>query len=146
MKTLTEISIDLDVYKHIKSNLLHLEESDNSVLRRLLGLDNGLTKKPEYEKNGLNEATTQKSRSGLWQKNIFLPEGLKLRKELKGVMHEATIRSGYIEYNNSKFNSLSAAGGAASKTSVNGWRFWEYLDERINSWYPLDDLRNGRSL
>ncbi len=49
-------------------------------------------------------------------------------------------------YNNLKFNSPSSAGKEASKTSVNGWIFWSYLDKNSGEWYLLDDLRKGRKI
>ena len=133
MSNYTEIKIDLELYKHIQSNLNDFNESPNNVIKRLLGLKKQPT--ANYKGGGIS-----------FNNGVFLPNGLELKKNLNGITHKAIIKDSAIMYNNLKFRSPSSAGKEASKTSVNGWIFWSYLDKNSGRWYLLDDLRKGRKI
>jgi hypothetical protein len=130
----TTIEIDLDVYQAIVNYSNYINEPANDVLKRLLSLQN--------EMHPLQKENQKTETGGLMVKGVFLKSGLKLRKYYKGKLLEAAVRDGYIEYNNKKYTSPSAAAVNAANRSVNGWKFWEYYDENNNKWKLLDTLQN----
>ena len=125
----TQISIDLDVYKAIQQRLESFTDNPNQVLRKIFGL----------------EATQEKASpppgQGIHVGGVHLKEGLKLRSRFKGRMLEAEVRNGKIHYDGREYTSPSGAAVAATGTSVNGWRFWQYLDGTSGGWRPLTVLR-----
>lgn len=139
-----QISIDNDVFKIIRDNLVSFDETPNDVLRRLLGLDKSttITRLSENPTESAAIPFNRDEREGLYTNGVSLPYGLKLRKYLHRTLHEAEVRDGYILYSGKRFKSPSAAGNAASGSSVNGWIFWEYFDLKSNRWLLLDNFRN----
>ncbi|MFT3908251.1 MAG: hypothetical protein QM737_02400 [Ferruginibacter sp.] len=131
MKDRKSIEIDLDVYKAIIHHSNYIDEPANDVLKRLL----------HQEQQGSKNSIEGKAGGGLTVKETFLRNGLRLQKRFKGILHEAVVRNGCIEYNNKKFTSPSGAAVSAAKGSVNGWRFWDFLDEKDNKWKILETLR-----
>ncbi|MBW2020337.1 MAG: DUF2924 domain-containing protein [Deltaproteobacteria bacterium] len=125
----TQISIDLDVYKQIQQRLESFSDTPNQVLRRIFGL------KPTQEKPFTPPG------EGLYVGGVHLKEGLKLRKRFKGRILEAEVRNGKIYYDGRAFTSPSGAAVAATGTSVNGWRFWQFFDETSGGWRTLTVLR-----
>ena len=142
----TTISIDLEVYKLIQTNLNSFEETPNDVLRRLLKLNN--IEKDEENQLKTNEriskeTETQPTHTYINWKGVNFRNGLKLRKIYKGVKIEAEVKNGKFYCKGKYFDSPSAAGAYATNgTSVNGWIFWEYYDVLSNNWKLLDNLRN----
>ena len=135
MKTNTTIDIDLDVYKIIVNHSNYINEPANDVLKRLLPKNNvvaSLEKKVDIEDHT----------SGITVKGIFLKSDLRLRKHFKGTLFEAVVRNGYIEFNNKRYTSPSGAAVVAANGSVNGWRFWDFLDDKDGKWKSLENLRN----
>ncbi|TAJ67681.1 MAG: DUF2924 domain-containing protein [Chitinophagaceae bacterium] len=135
MKNTTTIDIDLDVYKALVQHSNFIDEPANDVLKRLLNLN---TKTVQQSV----QSTVKNLTGGLTTKGIFLKNGLKLRKHFKGTLFEATVHDGYIEFNNKKYTSPSGAAVRAAKGSVNGWRFWEFFDEKDGVWKILETLRD----
>ena len=127
----TTIEIDLDVYKMIVNNSNYINEPANDVLKRLLSVKTDLVPDLPVREDG-----------GLVSKNVFLKNGMKLRKVFKGNILEAVVRNGFIEFKNKKFTSPSGAAVEAAQGSVNGWRFWDYYDDKSNSWKMLNSLRD----
>jgi hypothetical protein len=73
-----------------------------------------------------------------------LPEGTRLRKWSSNQKIEAVINNGSIFLNGEYFKSPSAAAMAVNGgTNVNGWMFWEYLDQSTMSWEKLSQLRKN---
>ncbi|MEK6756866.1 MAG: DUF2924 domain-containing protein, partial [Bacteroidota bacterium] len=74
--------------------------------------------------------------SGLFQ------AGTELRKTFKGRECVATVASdGRISFGGRTFNSPSlAANYVRGGKHTNGWKFWNYRNER-GEWAPLDELR-----
>lgn len=81
-----------------------------------------------------------------------LEDGTKVRHQFKqgeyaGEVAEARVRDGHIVYN-SEWMSPSGAAEEAVKdiksksTSIDGWRWWDYLDSESNEWRSIDELRN----
>jgi hypothetical protein len=135
MKTNTSIDIDLDVYKAIVNHSNYINEPANDVLKRLLAKTNVV---PSL----VQKSHTEDHTSGITVKGIFLKSGLKLRKHFKGTLFEAVVRNGHIEFNSKRYTSPSGAAVVAAKGSVNGWRFWDFLDDNDGKWKLLELLRN----
>lgn len=139
-----KIDIDIDVYKLIESYRIDFNETENEILKRVLNQD----EYPENNSNFLQEVNIPQNlfinKEGLSWKGVLLKNGLKLRKLSKDKSYQATVINGRIIYNNQEFFSPSAAGVAASGTSVNGWIFWEYYDEEQERWELLDNLRKNK--
>lgn len=134
MKTKTTIEIDLEVSKIIFSNSNYFDEPANDVLKRLL---NSFSTKQFSKKEEIEDQTF-----GVTVKGTFFKSGLKLRRHLKGKLLEAIVRNGYIEFNNKKYATPSGAAVAAAGNSVNGWTFWNFLDEKDGKWKSLILLRS----
>jgi Restriction Enzyme Adenine Methylase Associated len=67
--------------------------------------------------------------------------GVRLRGIHKGKIHKARIRrDGRIRYNGSTYPSLSLAGKAAAKRSINGWWFWK-VERGKGEWVRLTRVR-----
>ena len=126
---MTQIRIDLDVYKAIQQRLQSFKDTPNQVLRRIFRLEVA------------KEILSTPQGEGLYVKGVFLKNGLKLRKRFKGRMLEAIIEDNSILYDGRRFNSPSGAAVYATGTSVNGWHFWEYFDESRSMWSSLSIFR-----
>ncbi|MGB5441506.1 MAG: hypothetical protein WBN57_02590 [Gammaproteobacteria bacterium] len=94
-----------------------------------------------------------KDRGTLWwftSRGERLPVGTKLRAIYNGHTYEATVKPGGIFFESEIFNSPSAAaihaknleGLTGASANTNGWNFWEYYDEAIETWKPLSVLRS----
>lgn len=71
----------------------------------------------------------------------YVTERMKLRKEYKGKMYQARVRSdGTINYGGEIYNSPSLAGRAVTGRATDGWRFWRFRN-KDGEWVKLDDLR-----
>lgn len=127
---MSQISIDLDVYKAIQQRLESFNDTPNQVLRRVLKLGETEERIPEIKKG-----------QDMHIKGVVLKHGLKLRKRFKGSMLEAQVTNGKILFGGTMYPSPSGAAVAATGTSVNGWRFWEYCDENSGKWNALNRLR-----
>jgi hypothetical protein len=134
MKTKTTIDIDLDIFKTIVQHSNYINEPANDVLKRLLKLNDGAAI--------LKQSNTTAPLGGLMVKGVFLKNGLQLRKYFKGNLLEAIVRDGYIDFNNKKYTSPSGAAVKAVNGSVNGWGFWDFLDEKDGKWKLLQTLRD----
>ena len=126
---MTQIRIDLDVYKAIQQRLQSFNDTPNQVLRRI------------FELEVAEERPSTPQGEGLYVKEVFLKNGLKMRKRFKGRTLEATVEGNSILYDGRKFNSPSGAAVYATGTSINGWRFWEYFDDNSGMWRSLSALR-----
>ncbi len=138
MKNLTTIDIDLDVYKAIQKNLKSFDETPNEVLRRILEIDT-----EHSDKNiSFTSSALSNQKYYLWKGTNF-SVGLKLRKNYKQSLLQAEIIEKGFFHDGIIFNSPSAAAVHATKTQVDGWKFWEYFDAKSNQWKLLDKLRNN---
>lgn len=126
---MTQISIDFDVYKAIQQRLESFNDTPNQVLRRV------------FELEPIEEKSPESQGESMYAKGVLLKDGLRLRKRFKGRMLEARVENGKILHNGSMYTSPSGAAVAATGTSVNGWRFWEYFDDASGFWRSLDTLR-----
>ncbi len=116
------------------------DATEDALLRRLLKMPetrDALIPRKEVPK-------PQGSNGLLTREGLTLPAGTKLRRTYKGREYRARVDSGgiVVEGLNSKFTSPSLAAVAITRYPVNGWRFWEYFDEKRQMWLPLDNLRH----
>ena len=125
----TQISIDLEVYKAIEHDRKSFIDTINDILRR------------KYELDPLDRGSSQPESGGLHTRGTLLRNGLKLHRSFKGTLHEAKVENSKIIYNGKAFTSPSPAAGEATGNSVNGWKWWQYLDEDLGRWRLLDRLR-----
>ena len=131
------IEIDIEVHGWIESKRISFRETENDILKRISkenGQDGFVSINIEENMMDIN--------AGLYWKGVLLKNGMKLKKEYKGVLHYAEIKKNQIIFNNKSFHSPSAAAIELKGTSVNGWVFWEYFDVESNGWEILDKLRN----
>lgn len=126
------IEITKDLYDYLEAKA-KFGEVPNDVISRLVGLiGNSIP---------IQLKTTKTRTVTLHSKGVEFWEGMKLRALYKGREHFAAVTNGKIVYNGKAFNSPSAVAVFICNNSVNGWRFWDYLDESTNKWKSIDDLR-----
>jgi len=81
-----------------------------------------------------------KSNGFMYCRGGKIENGVKLRANYMGKNYEAEVAGGKIWYDGKKYSSPSRAAGAITYNNVNGWRWWEYYDEDIESWRSLDSI------
>lgn len=131
----TTIEIDFDVYKEITVRRETPEMTENDVLRKLFNLS--LIKTSEKKSN---EKSKDIGVAWVW-KGVILPHGTELRAEYDGRIHNAEISNGKIIYNGESHKTPSAAARDVTKTSINGWTFWECKIPGKSEWILIDKLR-----
>jgi hypothetical protein len=137
MSKMRSIEIDLDVHKCIELARRDFAESDNDVLRRLLGVDGG------------EAALIACAQSGVaWSgKGVTLPHGTRARMEYNGRAHRGVIENGEWVIGESRFKSPSAAASGVARTragtspSLDGWIYWSVKRPDDTKWVLLNSLR-----
>src|SRR5437016_10320681 len=76
-----------------------------------------------------------------------VPEGVgksrRIRGKFKGKFVKARLRADKrVRYKRKPYGSPSAAAGAITNRSVNGWRFW-YYERGPGEWVRINELRKG---
>ena len=152
-----KVAIDVHVHKLIEAARSVFDETQNDILRRLLGLDHGA---PLFEPLPAEMSATAARRrakgggagDGGWSKvnrrgrTTFLPDGTKLRAAYAGQTVRGEIRDGMWIVGKRGYNSPSAAliANVTSKTggkvNLNGWRHWEVRLPGTETWTPLSDV------
>ena len=158
-----QIEIDFDVFKELTARRESEADSYNSVLRRLLKLptanaladaasnksfENALAPSTEnalaaYARNHAPSANAlANALGGAWFDNIHFPESTQFRATYKGQTYMAQIRGGrWVGADGIVRTSPSAAAGAISNTTVNGWRFWYFKRPGDEEWMRMDTLK-----
>lgn len=73
----------------------------------------------------------------------LLPRGAKLRADYKGKLFRATARrDGTIRYQGTTYESLSQAGKAVVRRSINGWWFWK-IERGKGNWIRLTKIKRA---
>lgn len=134
MTDLRQIEIDLEVHKRIELAKRSFAETENEVLRRLLGVD---------------VAQSQLVQAGrAWSgKGVSLPHGTELQMEYNGRVHNGRIDEGSWLVEGESFSSPSAAAGgvaltkAGTRPSLDGWIYWQVKRPVDDNWVPLKSLR-----
>lgn len=141
-----QIDIDFEVYKALTSMRRAEEHAYNDVLRELLSLPPREVKVVEAVGTAVGTSSAVAvglavKAQGLHSRGLFLPEGTELRAIYKGSEYHAVVKNGIIDnHAGDTFASPSAAAGAITETTVNGWRFWEAKRPNDLNWYRLDQL------
>ncbi len=150
------ITIDLDVHRIIEAHRRGFNESENTVLRRLLNLPkapaNPVPSVDSYQKVaedlGMHRGTSSNINS--WRgKGVELPEGTMLRFEHPSyIVVTGCIRHGKWDVEGETFTTPSGATTFAVKktsgndVSLNGWLYWQVQRPGETRWIPLNDLRD----
>ncbi|MFZ3059595.1 MAG: DUF2924 domain-containing protein [Candidatus Methanoperedens sp.] len=149
IESMTKIDIDNEVWKELQKKAIPFEDTPNSVLRKLLGLEDtnkkNSTMKPDTEISNISEPfklPTLISTAQVEPPNIIgLLEGKRLWKKFKGKDCFADVKNGKFIIDGKAFDSPSSAAMHITGTFVNGWMFWKYNDSNSNRWLPIDKLR-----
>ena len=158
------VAIDIDIHRMIESGRRTFEESDNTILRRLLGLASDAAEQPVRKQARLPSvqpfaplATGGRAKSGGiadggWSKtgrhgrNIFLADGTELRAAYAGQTITGMIEDGKWTVGGEAYGSPSAALNAHARTregkpvNLNGWRLWEVKQPGSDLWIRLGEL------
>ncbi|MFN4221851.1 MULTISPECIES: DUF2924 domain-containing protein [Novosphingobium] len=143
-----QVDVDLDVFKALTALIKTEGQEHNDVLRELLNLDSVLeAESPEPITDPQLIAARFNHPGQFYSRGLVLPNGTKLRARYKGVQHFAEIRDGrWFADDGAEFSSPSAAASAITRTTVNGWRFWEGMLPGDNGWRRLEVIRNSYPL
>ncbi|WP_448579390.1 hypothetical protein [Thermaurantiacus sp.] len=141
MSTMHPVDIDLDVHKRIESERRSFEDTPNSILRRLLGID-------QPPQAGAEPVLPSRPIGKAWSgKGVVLPHGTELRMEYNGVEHGGRIEDGKWLVAGKKANGPSPAAAAVAVTkdgktpSLNGWIYWQAKFPGTSKWVPIKELR-----
>ena len=149
-----KVAIDIDVHKLIEAARSLFGETQNDILRRLLGLDHGA---PLFEPQPSPTASQRRAKGGGageggWSKvnrhgrTTVLPDGTELRAAYAGQTVHGEIRGGMWTIGDRGYNSPSAALIAhvtkktGGKVNLNGWRHWEVRLPGAQTWTPLSEV------
>lgn len=134
-----QIDIDFEVWKELTLRRSSENVSYNDVIRELLGLSPAASPAPGTVLFG-------EKPPGYSFRNLFLPDGTKLRARYKGTTYYAEIRDGrWLDHFGKEHASPSAAANNITATSVNGWRFWEARRPQDTEWRKIDALPQSQS-
>lgn len=126
------IEIDTDVQQLIESARRDYNESDNDILRRLLGLADGVPRL----------APSPGNVPGAWhRKGVTLLPGTELRMRLEERVHHGFVRSGKLWFEGRSFDSPSRAATFVADGPLNGWMAIEARPRGWKQWVVLDVLR-----
>lgn len=127
------IQIDFEVFKALTARRRDESYTENDVIRELLGLPD--TSRSPGRQNS-------RSSKGDWVcKGVSFPEGTQFRSTYKGKEHVGIVRNGCLVVNEEAFHTPSGAGARIAGHAVNGWKFWECLLPRSDTWIPIAELR-----
>jgi negative regulator of replication initiation len=132
------IEIDFEVYKALTIRRETEAITYNDVIRDLLSLSAAKT-----------TATAKSTQSATLDqdwicKGVRFAEGTEFRAHYKGAVYYAKVESGSLVVNGQAVTSPSDAAKVITKTSVNGWTFWECRVPGQNRWKLIKGLRSTR--
>jgi hypothetical protein len=145
-----KIDIDDEVWKELQKRAIPLEDTPNSVLRKLLELE--VNRNPTIEKSELKISSISEPLPELIStiqapppNIIYLLEGKRLWKNYKGIDYYAEVKNGEFIINNKPSGEKTPSGAAmyvSGGIPINGWKnFWKYKDPNSNQWLPIVKLR-----
>ncbi|WP_198374013.1 hypothetical protein [Neoroseomonas rubea] len=144
MAELRSIEIDWDIYKAIEAERRGFDEPQYFALRRLLNL-------PPLSAPAAPPMSPKQGRS--WQaEGVVIPHGTPAKMEYGrgSQLIEGAFLDGKLVVNGRSFSNLSAAADAfamtkqGTKTSLNGWKYWQVKLPGQAEWVLLDDMRKRR--
>ena len=134
------IEVDFDVHRLIEMERRSFDETENTVLRRLLKLG------PPTD---VQRPEAKSLRS--WSKGgLTLPHGTELRMEYNGLLHVGRIVDGAWEVEGHREKSPSGAASAVARTkdggqvNINGKSYWQVRRPGETTWTPYVDLKRKR--
>ena len=139
---LHKIEIDWDIHKLIEQERRGFDESPYLALRRLLKLPDAATPK--------NEIGSEDETGIPWMEdNVVVPHGSLARMEYDrgNQVYEGKFLNGKLVVNGEEFDTLSGAASAVAvtragtKTSLNGWLYWQVKFTGDSEWRYLSALR-----
>ena len=144
-----QIEIDFEVWKALTARREHERHTYNDVLRSLLALDSvqepaidpdsPLGQISAIRDNMASTMTLFGPKNGFVSRDLFLPDGTKLRATYKGIQYYGKIENRqWLDENGRKQLSPSAAAKAITGNNVNGLRFWEAMRPTDSGWRRLD--------
>ncbi len=147
-----QIAIDFDIHKRIETERRSFDETENEILRRILGLPENLTPTPSGygTEKSVDRGLEQSFARSWWRKGVELPEGTRLRLVYPGVHASGRIRNGAwdIEGEREVFRSPSKSActivskNRGREISLNGWLHWEARRPSDSDWVLLNALRD----
>ncbi len=140
------IEIDFDVHKMIENERNGFDETENTALRRLLGLADLVTTK--------NTGTTAHNERPFIEDGAEVPHGSKAQMSyLRGTQYfKGEFLNGVLIVNGKEYHSLSGAAcdlartAKGTKTQLNGWLYWEFKPPGSNKWRKVAELRKSTDL
>lgn len=141
---LRKIDIDFDIHKLIETERRSFEEAPYIALRRLLGL-------PEVAEVEINELVAAKGGRPFIEDGVVIPSGslARMKYQRGSQVYEGRFVDGVLEVDGKQYSALSTAASdlavtkKGSKTSLNGWLYWEAKFPNENSWRSLNELREA---
>ncbi|WFU08597.1 hypothetical protein QA646_15035 [Rhizobium sp. CB3090] len=137
MTELRTIEIDFDVHKRIELARQSFAETPNTVLRRLL----------QIEDQALAAQVTDTGGRPWASKGVTLPHGTELRMEYNGRVHTGIIQNGAWLVEGDRYSSPSAAAGGVAltkddkRTNLDGWKYWHIRRPEETKWIAISSLR-----
>lgn len=130
-----KIDISIEVNAELERRRQSFDESYDTILRRILGID--------LKNNDLLMNMYWKT------KEIKFPEGTKFKMEYKGQVYYAEVLDCQLQIDGKSFNSFShaafdvveKANGKNGGVPVNGWRCWYYQFPKTKTWTLVNELR-----
>lgn len=119
------IKVDISVSRIIESARRSFGETENDILRRLLGIDS--VDRATEQPSGQLGWTGVHQKSG---KRVFLPDGTEMKATYNGQTIHARIEEERIAVNGKSYKAVSPAlqenvlTKAGGNTSLNGWEYW----------------------
>jgi hypothetical protein len=124
------ISVDFDVFKALTNLRMSEEQTENEVLRKLLGLPTA------------SAAQLPTSDEPAWVcKGVAFPAGTKLRASFKGREYFGEVKNGAFLLDGVEHTSPSSAAYSVTQSAVNGWTFWQCLRPGDTTWMGLNVVR-----
>jgi hypothetical protein len=134
-----QIEIDVDVNRWIESKRTSFAQTHNDILRRQAGLDLN-----PAASNGPQRLSTPIALNGVgaWsRKGATPPAGTQLRMSYNGKLYTGAIEGGNWVVNGARYVSPSAAAGALTGVSLNGWSYWEAQLPGTAKWQAISKFR-----
>lgn len=143
MQQVQKIEIDWDIYKLIETERRGFDEPHYVALRRLLKL-------PPPKSPVTSEKTIMGEGLPWSEDGVVVPHGSAARMEyLRGAqVYEGQFLNGKLVVNGRSYDTLSTAASDlaitknGTKTSLNGWNYWQAQFPGEKKWRSLKGMRN----